>query len=67
MRNREISYISEGRRKKEKERRKKENAILAMISAIKSVLTVLVLNKQKTEANIPPATDTRQLTSPPAA
>jgi hypothetical protein len=40
VRNREISYISEGRRKKEKERRKKENAILAIISAIKNVLTV---------------------------
>ena len=47
--------------------RKKENAILAMISAIKSVLTVLVLNKQKTETNIHAATGTRQLPSPPSA
>ena len=35
--------IAEGRRKKEEGRRKKEKAVIAIVSAIKNVLTVLAV------------------------
>ncbi|MEG3988796.1 hypothetical protein QUA13_16870 [Microcoleus sp. S28C3] len=39
----ERRFIAEGRRKKEVGRRKKEEAVIAMVSAIKNVLTVLAV------------------------